>query len=125
MERVYQGLPLKWCYIVAHGDREKALVIEHSDLANNWISKTLVQRCGLHVECGHEVVDKTHSGQELSTEEYVDVSWVGKDSLERMERFSIAPKNVTIPILVGRGFIKKYSGALMDQNPKPQQLPLL
>lgn len=102
----------------------RVLVIEHSGLTNNWISNEQVKQVGLKSNRCSKVTDKMLTGMELSSEEYVDVPWVGKHSFRGITRFFVLPGHAPIQMLVGRQFIEKYPGTLMDQNPQPQQLPL-
>lgn len=66
----------------------------------------------------------TLTGEEFSSDEYVDVPWVGKGSYKGIERFSIDPEKTTIEMLVGQEFMENYPGVFMDQEPTPQLLTL-
>lgn len=124
MERLLRGIRVKWCYVTTDEGTEKVRVIEDSGSANNWISSVQMRRFGLHAKRGYKISGITLTGEEFSSDEYVDVPWVGKASHKGTERFFIAPEKTPIELLVGEMFIKKHPEVFMDQEPMPQLVTL-
>jgi hypothetical protein len=124
MEKLFQGVRIKWCLVVTSEGTAKVRVIEDSGSANNWISNVERKRLGYESKRGYKITGTTLTGEEFSSEEYVDLSWVGKASITGVERFFIAPEKTPIDLLVGEAFLEKYPGVFMEQEPTPQLLTL-
>lgn len=125
MARIIQGVRVKWCHVLTDEGTELVQVIEDSGSANNWISRAQIERFGLGTKRGNKITSKTLTGEEFSSDKYVDVVWRGKDSHHRKDRFYVAPEKTPINFLVGNGFAAKYSKMLMDQEPPPSHPQLL
>lgn len=125
MNTLFKGVRVKWCYVATNEGVELVQVVEDSGSANNWISRNQIERFGLSAKRGNVITSKTLTGEEFSSDRYVDVSWKGKGSHQGTDRFYVAPEKTPIHMLVGHDFTVKYPRAFMDHEPPPSTPQLL
>ncbi|KAJ4408207.1 hypothetical protein N0V82_009750 [Gnomoniopsis sp. IMI 355080] len=95
-------------------------VVEDSGAANNLISIGQIKRFGFSTSKGRIITGVTLTGEEYSSEQYVDISCIGKSSYESINRFYVAPETTPIDMLVGNDFIREHAVVLMGREPTPQ-----
>lgn len=119
MGRLLRAFTAKWCYVPTADGRQPVRVMENSLWEHSYISNAQIERLGLNAQCGLRITHRMPTGEEFFPEGFVELPWEGKGSLKGTERFFIAPEDVRIEMLVGKEFIKHYSGVLLEENPAP------
>lgn len=127
MNEFLKGVRVKWCFVATNGGKELVQVVVDSGSANNWISRTQIERLDLSAKRGNKITSTTLTGEEFSSDKYVDVFWQGKGSHHGTDRFYVAPENAPIHMVVGHEFTLKNPRVFMDDEPlssTPQLLTL-